>query len=97
LTTLAYCINSTCADYGVEAWEVEKYWADKCTNDAKVAPKWTYAETLTELGKMDGPVRSLGEEEMLDFTAVYDGEIWERHRGTLNAFENAESTHSLYR
>ena len=96
MTTLAYCINSTCAGDDVQAWELEKYWADKCTDDAKVAPKWTYAEALVELGKMDEAVRTLGEEEMLDFTAVYDGELWESHRGTLNAFENAENTHSQY-
>ncbi|KAF2000908.1 ferric reductase transmembrane component 4 [Amniculicola lignicola CBS 123094] len=96
LTTLAYCIKSTCADYNVPAWQLEKYWADKCTNDQAVQPKWTYQQTVEELAKVPAPTKELGEEEMLNFTALYNAETWEGYRGTLSHFENAETRHSRY-
>jgi hypothetical protein len=97
LTTLAYCINSTCTD--VAPWELEKYWAEQCTGDASVQPKWTLAETLIEVEKNGRPTRKLEMEEemaLLDFTALYDGEAWESYRGTLWHFEYAETLHSRY-
>jgi hypothetical protein len=97
LTTLANCINSTCAD--VDAWVLEKYWADKNTGDPAVQPKWTYAETLRELEKSGKPTKMLDPEEempLLDFTAAFDEEAWDSTRGSLWAFENAETVHSRY-
>jgi hypothetical protein len=97
LTTLANCINATCAD--VEPWKLEKYWADKCTGDPAVQPKWTYAETLVELEKTGKPTQMLDPEEempLLDFTADFDRDTWESYRGTLFHFEWAETIHSRY-
>ncbi|KAF2867716.1 ferric reductase like transmembrane component-domain-containing protein [Massariosphaeria phaeospora] len=94
LTTLAYCIKSTCID--VAPFRLEAYWAEQCTGDAAVQPKWTYQETLTELEKVPRPSAQLGEEEMLEFTALYDEETWESYRGTLFHFEYAETMHSRY-
>ncbi|KAF2257524.1 hypothetical protein CC78DRAFT_235507 [Lojkania enalia] len=97
LTTLAYCINSTCAD--IAPWRLEKYWADKCTGDPAVQPKWTYAETLMELERSAPPTEELDmDDEMpvLNFTSLYNHDAWESQRGTLWHFENAETMHSRY-
>lgn len=97
LTTLAYCINATCID--VAPWKLEKYWADKCTGDPAVQPKWTYQETLVELEKSGKPTEELdtdAEMPVLSFTALYNAETWEGYRGTLYQFEYAETTHSRY-
>ncbi|KAF2271448.1 ferric reductase transmembrane component 4 [Westerdykella ornata] len=97
LTTLAYCINSKCAD--VAPWRLEEYWADECTGDPNVQPKWTYAETLVELAKNGEPTRELDMEEempLLNFTARYNEASWEQYRGTLFHFEYAETIHSRY-
>lgn len=96
LTTLAYCINATCANGNVEIWKLEKYWADKGTGDPSVRPKWTYQETLVELEKSEKPTRELKEDEMLNFTALYNEETWESYRGTMFYFEHAETMHSRY-
>ncbi|KAF2748707.1 hypothetical protein M011DRAFT_457430 [Sporormia fimetaria CBS 119925] len=97
LTTLAYCINSTCTD--VAPWRLEQYWADKCTGDPSVQPKWTYAEALVELEKSGPPTQELDEEAempVLNFTALYNQQSWETARGTLFHFEYAETMHSRY-
>lgn len=94
LTTLAWCMNSTCADYHEHAWTLEKYWADKATGDASVAPKWTYSDTLLEISKP--PDRELGEDEMLSFTALISHETWLAYIATHEHFEQAETLHSRY-
>lgn len=97
LTTLAFCIKSKCPN--VSPWKLEKYWAEKCTGDPSVQPKWTYAETLVELEKNGDPTKELNlEEEMplLNFTAKFNEETWEAFRGTLFHFEYAETMHSRY-
>ena len=96
LTTLAYCINDTCADT-VEAWVLEKYWADQNTGDPNTQPKWTYQETLAQMRNMSAPKKGfaqLGDKDVLEETVTYDKETWESYRGTLWAFEESETLHS---
>lgn len=97
LTTLAFCIKSKCTD--VAPWRLEKYWADKCTGDPSVQPKWTYAETLVQVEKNGEPTKELDTKEempLLNLTAKYDEETWEEYRGTLSYFEYAETMHSRH-
>ncbi|KAF2185754.1 hypothetical protein K469DRAFT_664736 [Zopfia rhizophila CBS 207.26] len=94
LTTLAYCINSTCAQYNVEAWKLEKYWADKTTGDKAVVPKWTYAQALAQVE--EPPTEELEEDATLNFTAKVNEETWNEYRETLKHFELAETVHSQY-
>lgn len=97
LTTLAHCLHSTCTD--VEAWVLEKYWADRNTGDPTVQPKWTYAQAVMELEKNGMPTKKLDPEEempLLNFTADFDRERWEVEKGSLWAFANAETVHSRY-
>ena len=94
LTTLAYCINSTCAESGVDAWKLEKYWKEKTTDDPTVVPKWTYAQTLEHITGI--PVKEVPEEETLDFTAVVPHELWDTQKRTMELFEKQETLHSTY-
>ncbi|CAI6332360.1 unnamed protein product [Periconia digitata] len=97
LTSLAYCINETCDDT-VAPWVLEKYWFDQCTGDKTgVQPKWTYQQSLEQLQNKSAPTKKigdLGEHDILDSTMLYDDFLWESFRGTLWAFENAETHHS---
>lgn len=98
LTTLAHCINATCAD--VSKHILESYWAERATKSEagnKVQPKWTYQETLFKMADMPPPTKALEEDEELNFTALYDPEAWEATRGALQHFELAETMHSKYR
>jgi hypothetical protein len=47
LETIAYCMSIRCGT-GVPVWKREEFWATKLLND--VVPKWTYSESLAELG-----------------------------------------------
>ncbi|KAK4442545.1 ferric reductase like transmembrane component-domain-containing protein [Podospora aff. communis PSN243] len=93
LTTLAYCIDTMCPE-SVPAWKKEKYWAEQSTGSKTVAPKWTFAEALTQV--KEPPTREVGEEEMLNFTAIANHESWESNTLTRQYFEDAETTHSRY-
>ncbi|KAF1984279.1 hypothetical protein K402DRAFT_406240 [Aulographum hederae CBS 113979] len=95
LTTLAFCINSTCSAFGIETWRLEKYWADKCTGDPSVLPKWTYSDTLRQL--QGAPAQELPEEEaVLNYTALVPHETWDGNYRTLENFEEQETKHSRY-
>ncbi|KAH4897678.1 hypothetical protein HBI80_190790 [Parastagonospora nodorum] len=97
LTTLAYCINATCSD--VPKYKLEAFWAERVTKSErwnKVAPKWTYQETLFRMADMPAPVKELGEDEELNFTALFDPVAWEAGRGALEYFEYSETMHSKY-
>lgn len=94
LTTIAYCISKKCAD--IAPWKLEKYWADQITKNKDVQPKWTYQATLTEMVGLEVPSRELEDDEMLNFTAVFNEKTWEAIRGTLYHFELVESRHSKY-
>ncbi|KAK5651922.1 hypothetical protein OQA88_11581 [Cercophora sp. LCS_1] len=92
LTTLAYCINSTCDT--VPAWKKEKYWADQATGDPAVSPKWTLSEALANI--REAPSREVGEDESLNFTALVSYETWATNKATREYFELAETLHSRY-
>ncbi len=94
LTTLAWCINSTCADFDVETWRIEKYWQEKTTGDVRVSPKWTYGESLTKI--IEAPVRELAEDDTLNFTAVVPHESWMTQKMTMMYFEEQETLHARY-
>jgi hypothetical protein len=47
LETIAYCMSIRCG-IDVPVWKREEFWATKLLND--VVPKWTYSESLAELG-----------------------------------------------
>lgn len=97
LLTLANCINATCTD--VPAWKLEKYWADKNTGDPAVQAKWTLAQAVQELEKRGKPTKMLDlEDEMptLTFVSDFDKELWQANKGSMEAFEYAETIHSRY-
>ncbi|KAL8372553.1 hypothetical protein RB595_002067 [Gaeumannomyces hyphopodioides] len=89
LTTLAWCMRSTCA---AEPWVLEKYWAEKTTGDGTV-PMWTYQQTLA---RIEAPTRTLPAHGVLGFTALVDMDVWAATRDTLVAFERAETLNSRY-
>ncbi|KAB5566033.1 ferric reductase like transmembrane component-domain-containing protein [Coniochaeta sp. 2T2.1] len=93
LTTLAYCIDSTC-EASVPAWKKEKYWLEQSTGSKTVAPKWSFAQALAQVKEV--PTREVGEDEMLNFSALVNHESWQTNKLTREFFEEAETTHSRY-
>ena len=94
LTTLAWCMNSTCTDFNVEAWRLEKYWRDKTTGDAAVLPKWGYAQALQQVAQP--PREDLKKKETLNFTAIVPRESWDAEKKTMEHFEEQETLHARY-
>ncbi|KAF2841044.1 hypothetical protein M501DRAFT_1030227 [Patellaria atrata CBS 101060] len=95
LTTLAYCINSTCEEFDVDFWKLEKYWHDKTTGDVAAVPKWTYGEAVLEAGR-NPPETEWDGESTLNFTALVPKESWIAQKMTLEYFEEQETLHARY-
>lgn len=91
LTTLAYCIESTCAE-SVEGWVLEKYWREQAAGDKALLPKWTYREALSEVS--EPPSQELG--PVLNYTAVITQEMWEIHANSMDYYAWQELLHARY-
>lgn len=94
LTTLAWCINSTCAPVNVEAWRLEKYWMMKATGDVAVLPKWTYAQALQEV--TEPPSREFNESDTVNSTVSVPYDSWDTEKRTMEMFEVQETLHAKY-
>ncbi|KAK4221200.1 ferric reductase like transmembrane component-domain-containing protein [Podospora fimiseda] len=93
LTTLAYCIKSTC-DPSTPAWKIEKYWRNNASGNKKVAPKWSYGETLTHIVEL--PTVIVNRTEILNITSLVNPKTALTNTLTREFFEHAEVIHSQY-
>ncbi|RYP49311.1 hypothetical protein DL768_004936 [Monosporascus sp. mg162] len=94
LTTLAYCINSTCQADNVPAWKIEKYWADQATGDPAILAKWTYGEALAQVAQPPNRVWESG--EVLNYTALLSASDYEYQRSFNDLFDWEEAIQSTY-
>ncbi|KFY98048.1 hypothetical protein V498_01689 [Pseudogymnoascus sp. VKM F-4517 (FW-2822)] len=94
LTTLAWCMDSMCAPFSMEAWRLEKYWEERTTGLLGVVPKWTYAKTLQEIVVL--PEAEFDKNAVLNGTVVVPRISWDAQMNTLGNFEAMETNHSKY-
>lgn len=94
LTTLAWCMHSTCTQFNIEAWRLERYWRGKATGDAAVVPKWTYEQSLQQVTQR--PRQEVNQTKTLNFTAIVPHDSWDAQRRTLEHFEEQETLHARY-
>ncbi|KAH7214456.1 ferric reductase like transmembrane component-domain-containing protein [Fusarium oxysporum] len=66
LRTLAYCLNTRCAD--VSPSKLESYWAGQATGDKSVSAKWTYGAVLANVTAP--PKRRYIAGDTLNYTAL---------------------------
>ncbi|KAK4174683.1 ferric reductase like transmembrane component-domain-containing protein [Triangularia setosa] len=94
LTTLAYCMNTTC-DASTPRWKLEKFWSEQATGSKTVASKWSYAEALAQI--KEPPTDEYGEDDHhLTRTVLLDAETVKANTLTREYFEYAEMIHSRY-
>lgn len=95
LTTLAYCINSTCTPYEVSIWRLERYWVDKTTGDPTVLPRWSYSEALAQVDQP--PAMEFTEDiETINATLAIPEEAWLADKLSMEYFEVQETLHARY-
>ncbi|XDG06374.1 hypothetical protein ABKA04_005989 [Annulohypoxylon sp. FPYF3050] len=94
LTTLAYCINSTCQEDNVPTWKIEEYWADQATGDPTILPRWTYGATLANMTQ--APTKIWTSEQVLNYTALISRSDFEYQKSFDNLFDWEERTQSTY-
>ncbi|KAF5606701.1 ferric reductase Fre2p [Fusarium subglutinans] len=66
LRTLAYCLNTRCAD--VSASKLEAYWVQQATGDKTVSAEWTYGAALANVTAP--PKRTYTAGDTLNYTAL---------------------------
>ncbi|KAI1453015.1 ferric reductase like transmembrane component-domain-containing protein [Annulohypoxylon moriforme] len=94
LTTLAFCINSTCQEDDVPTWKIEKYWADQATGDSSILPRWTYGATLANVTQV--PTKTWTSGQVLNYTALLSPSDYEYQKSFDNLFDWEERTQSTY-
>ena len=93
LTTLAYCINSTCpADS--EPWVLEKYWIDESTGEPTVKPMWNYEQSLIMVNST--PATTYDSDEMMMETQLLSESDLKEQSLTLKNFADGEAIHARY-
>lgn len=94
LSTLAYCINSTCPADGVPTWKIEQYWADQATGDPLVPARWTYGATLANITQVPDKTWETG--QVLNYTALISPSDYEFQVSFDNLFDWEEHVQSTY-
>jgi len=93
LTTLAYCINSTCSS-DITAWVLEKYWLDEATGGPGVEAMWNYEQSLMMVNAT--PATTYDSHEMMRETQLLAASDLEEQRTTLKNFSDGEAIHARY-
>jgi len=93
LTTLAYCINSTCPT-DTESWVLEKYWLVESTGEATVKPMWNYEQSLMMVNST--PATTYDSHEMMMETQLLAGSALKEQSVTLKNFADGEAIHARY-
>ncbi|KAF4503262.1 ferric reductase Fre2p [Fusarium agapanthi] len=75
LRTLAYCLNTRCAD--ISASKLEAYWAQQATGDKTVSVEWTYGAALANVTAP--PKRTDTTGDMLNYTALIADADYQYH------------------
>lgn len=68
LTSLAWCLNTKCAEYDVPTSRLQSIWEHEATGDPSVPAKWSYSEALLNVG--DPPTRQLVMGDTLNTTSL---------------------------
>ncbi|KAM0276828.1 hypothetical protein ACHAQH_006363 [Verticillium albo-atrum] len=74
LTTLAWCLDTKCAEYHVPISKLQKFWEEQATGDPAVQPKWSFPVALQTIEK--APTQVLTMHDTLNFTALTSEEDW---------------------
>lgn len=93
LTTVAWCISTKCAPFGVPISRLEEVWELEVTGDPSVRAKWSYTEALLNV---DGPpTRMLAMGDKLNATLLAPAS-WQTSYNTATAMGHESRTQSIY-
>lgn len=109
LTTLAYCMNSTCDADNVPVWKREKFWAatfmpmddgmtmgDMAMGDMSSLPKWDYAEALFEVTEAPTVEFNSSSKSILNQTVLVSKADYEMQSKFMVLFDYLESLQPKY-
>lgn len=93
LTSLAYCINSTCPT-DTEAWVLEKYFLEEAAGEPGVKPMWGYEQSLVHVNAtLETTYDPHG---MMNETQLLAKDSWEVQRASLKSLADGEAIHARY-
>lgn len=86
LTTLAWCVRTSCAEYNVPTSELEAFWEKQSTEDPTVVPKWGYSATLFKISQP--PTQELTDaDDTLNITALVNSAVYTAQYNALTAVQ----------
>lgn len=94
LTTLAFCMNSTCDE--VPTWRREKFWATSVTGDPAVVPKWDYSRALEEVTAPPTVEFNFMSRDILNQTVLVSSEMIEIQSKYMALFDYLEALQPRY-
>ena len=96
LTTLAYCMNSTCDPIKVPTWQREKFWATKVTGDPALVPKWDYSRALEEVTARPTVEFNPMSRDILNQTVLVGSATYEMQSRFMVMFDHLEALQPRY-
>jgi hypothetical protein len=93
LTSLAYCINSTCS-HDLDTWRLEQFWEKEAVGGPGVEPMWTYGQSLMMVNGT--PTTTFNMDEPMNETQLVAASDWEEQSRTLGNFAVGEKIHARY-
>lgn len=96
LTTLAYCMNSTCDPMKIPTWQREKFWSMHITGDMAVEPHLDYSRTLEKLREPPTVEFNSSSKSPLNQTVLVGKATYEMQSKFMIMFDHLEMLHARY-
>jgi len=93
LSTVAWCMNTKCAEFDVPVSRLEEVWALKVTGNPSVRAKWSYTEALLSVDIP--PNRTLVVGDKLNVTSLAPAS-WQVSYNTATVMAHESRTQSIY-
>ncbi|KAG9235239.1 ferric reductase transmembrane component 4 [Amylocarpus encephaloides] len=94
LTSLAWCMSTKCAQYGIPTSLLQKYWEEQSTKDPTVAPKWDYPTALHNV--TEPPTQKLAKGDTINTTSLASQATWDTQYRTMVFLEGESAYESRY-
>ncbi|KAF2738383.1 ferric reductase-like transmembrane component [Polyplosphaeria fusca] len=87
LTTLAYCVETRCAEFEIPTSELQGFWERFSTDDPTVLPKWDYRTAVLNVSG-EVPTKELGGDDTeLNVTSLVNSGAWLRQYNVMWAVQ----------
>lgn len=97
LTSLAWCMNTTCSEFDIPTSKLEWFWETEATGQSTagqvlVPPKWSYAIALSNVNPKPPANQLAANDTYLNVTSVVSPTVYEEQWNVLTALQREGKT-----